>query len=148
MKRTEGQSSHQRGAGAKGAITRRDFLNGVPIAVGSTAIGGLLPEAFTAALADGRAPQDLPGYYPPILSGLRGNHPGSFEAAHKVRDGDLGPLPQPGAHDRGLYGFCDRPGLSRRAGTIRGVAPPKLQCRRKKSRTLSLNVPGCSQAMA
>ena len=78
--------------GAKRAITRRDFLNGVPIAV-----GGLLPDLFATALADGRPPQDLPDYYPPALTGLRGNHPGSFEAAHKVRDGDFGPLPRPDA---------------------------------------------------
>ena len=83
--------------GEKRAITRRDFLSGVPIAVGGTAIGGVLPELFATALADGRAPQDLPDYYPPALTGLRGNHPGSFEAAHKVRDGDFGPLPRSGA---------------------------------------------------
>ena len=51
----------------------------------------LLPELFATALADGRAPQDLPNYYPPALTGLRGNHPGSFEAAHQVRDGDFWP---------------------------------------------------------
>jgi spermidine dehydrogenase len=98
MRRFEGRNPHKRGAGGKRAITRRDFLNGVPIAVGSAAVGSLLPEVFAAALADGRAPQDLPNYYPPALTGLRGNHPGSFEAAHKVRDGDFGPLPRPGGH--------------------------------------------------
>jgi spermidine dehydrogenase len=98
MKRVEGRNAHKRGAGGKRAITRRDFLNGIPIAIGSTAIGGLLPEFFGTALADGRAPQDLPSYYPPALTGLRGNHPGSFEAAHKARDGDFGPLPRPDSH--------------------------------------------------
>ena len=34
-------------------------------------------------------PQDQAGYYPPLLTGLRGSHPGSFENAHKVRDGDF-----------------------------------------------------------
>jgi len=34
-------------------------------------------------------------YYPPRLSGLRGSHPGSFELAHKLGDGDL-PLQAPG----------------------------------------------------
>jgi spermidine dehydrogenase len=98
MKRVEGRHPRKRGAGGKRAITRRDFLNGVPIAVGSTAVADLLPELFSTALADGRAPQDLPNYYPPALTGLRGNHPGSFEAAHKVRDGDFGRLPPPDAH--------------------------------------------------
>jgi spermidine dehydrogenase len=101
MKRVEGRNPHKRSAGKKRAITRRDFLNGVPIAVGSTAVGGLLPELFVTALAEGRAPQDLPNYYPPALTGLRGNHAGSFEAAHQVRDGDFGPLPRPSAHAQG-----------------------------------------------
>ncbi len=97
MKRTDRRNSHKRSTGGKRAITRRDFLNGVPIAVGSAAVGGLLPRLFGMALAAGRAPQDFPNYYPPVLTGLRGNHPGSFEAAHKVRDADFGPLPRPHA---------------------------------------------------
>ena len=70
-------------------ITRRDFLNGVAIGAGAGAAGGLLPEFIAAALAGGPAPQDAPGYDPPTLTGLRGNHPGSFEAAHRLRDGDF-----------------------------------------------------------
>src|SRR5208282_2854132 len=31
--------------------------------------------------------QNIPGYYPPGKTGLRGDHLGSFEAMHKVRDG-------------------------------------------------------------
>ena len=70
-------------------ITRRDFLNGVAIGVSGTIAGGLLPEVITAALAGGPAAQDAAGYYPPALTGLRGNHPGSFEGAHRLRDGDF-----------------------------------------------------------
>jgi spermidine dehydrogenase len=70
-------------------ITRRDFLNGVPIAVGGTVAAGLLPEFVAPAVAAGSAPQDAAGYYPPDLTGLRGNHVGSFEAAHELRDGDF-----------------------------------------------------------
>ena len=69
------------------AITRRDFLNGVSIAAG--AAGGLLPRFAAPGLAAAAAPQDAPGYYPPALTGLRGSHPGSFEAAHALRDGDF-----------------------------------------------------------
>ena len=36
-----------------------------------------------------RWPQDQPGYYPPVLKGLRGSHPGSFESAHNLRGGDF-----------------------------------------------------------
>ena len=52
------------------SITRRDFLNGTALAVAA----GLTPAAQLAA-APGR-------YYPPALTGLRGQHPGSFEVAH------------------------------------------------------------------
>ncbi len=65
-------------------ITRRDFLNGVPLAIGGAVAGGLRPDAAHAAAA-----QDMPGYYPPALTGLRGSHPGSFETAHRLRDGDF-----------------------------------------------------------
>jgi len=71
------------------SITRRDFLNGVPVAVGGAVVGGLLPEFVAAAFAGESSPQDAAGYYPPALSGLRGNHPGSFETAHALRDADF-----------------------------------------------------------
>ena len=41
---------------------------------------------WAAAAADLEA-QNVPGYYPPGKTGLRGSHPGSFETMHKVRDG-------------------------------------------------------------
>ncbi len=69
------------------AITRRDFVQGV--AVGSA---GVVAAATLAGCAGGEpglsaAAQDASGYYPPRLTGLRGSHPGSFEAAHALRDG-------------------------------------------------------------
>jgi spermidine dehydrogenase len=63
-------------------ITRRDFLNGVAMAVGSAAARGL--HGQTAAEA-----QNAPGYYPPTKTGMRGTHPGSYTVAHSVRDGDF-----------------------------------------------------------
>jgi spermidine dehydrogenase len=80
---------------ATAPITRRDFLNGVPLAVGGAVAGGVLPEFIATALAQGPAPQDAPGYDPPALMGLRGNHVGSFEAAHRLRDGDFWSHPPP-----------------------------------------------------
>ncbi len=57
-------------------ITRRDVLHGF----GAAAAGALVPgSAWSAALAAGDVP-----VYPPALTGLRGNHPGSFEVAHAV----------------------------------------------------------------
>jgi spermidine dehydrogenase len=64
-------------------IVRRDFLNGV--AVGAAA--SLLPFSAEAQATPGT--QDTPGYYPPAQHGLRGSHPGSFETAHSLRDGDF-----------------------------------------------------------
>ena len=43
--------------------------------------------AAVGAEVVGTAAQDRPGYYPPALTGMRGSHPGSFEAAHALRDG-------------------------------------------------------------
>jgi spermidine dehydrogenase len=70
-------------------ITRRDFLNGAAIAVGSSVAGGLLPGFVVPDFAAAPAPQDRPDYYPPTLTGLRGSHVGSFETAHSLRDGHV-----------------------------------------------------------
>src|SRR6266540_828579 len=51
------------------SISRRDFLNGVALTVAA----GLTPAAQIAA---------EPLRYPPALTGLRGQHAGSFETAH------------------------------------------------------------------
>src|SRR5713226_1192819 len=70
-------------------ITRRDFLNGVAIGVGGSLLGGsLLSEPMLAALTpDDYAPEKAADYYPPALTGMRGNHDGSFTSAHRLRDG-------------------------------------------------------------
>jgi spermidine dehydrogenase len=62
-------------------ITRRDFLNGVAVTAGAA----MMPWHLFAAADDD--PEKSPGYYPPSLTGLRGSHPGSFDAAHALRDG-------------------------------------------------------------
>ncbi len=65
-------------------ITRRDFLNGMAVGAGGVLASAWLPGMLAAqATATG---QDVPGYYPPALTGMRGSHPGSFETAHSVRD--------------------------------------------------------------
>jgi spermidine dehydrogenase len=67
-------------------IARRDFLQGTLYAAASTLSGPLLAGVAGAASEPGPS-QDLAGYYPPSLTGLRGSHPGSFESAHALRDG-------------------------------------------------------------
>jgi spermidine dehydrogenase len=61
-------------------IARRDFLQGA--AIGAAAL------AAAPTAADGEA-QNAPGYYPPTRQGMRGSHPGAFEAAHELRDGEF-----------------------------------------------------------
>jgi spermidine dehydrogenase len=78
--------SPDRDLGEDRPIPRRDFLQGALVAAATTLAGPLL-NAYAAELPAGAAPQDASGYYPPILNGLRGSHPGSFEDAHALRDG-------------------------------------------------------------
>jgi spermidine dehydrogenase len=71
--------------GADRIIPRRDFLQGALIGAASSLCGPLLSGVAHATGAV--AAQDEADYYPPALQGLRGSHPGSFEAAHALRDG-------------------------------------------------------------
>jgi spermidine dehydrogenase len=86
------QDNKERALGMDSNITRRDFLNGIGIAVGARFIG---PDRFfleTFGVPDSAfAPEKDPGYYPPAKTGLRGSHVGSFEVAHSLRDGKKWP---------------------------------------------------------
>ncbi len=85
--------SRDRALGMHRHITRRDFLNGIAVGTAAAAAGPL----FAAPGSSPRSPlppvaaQDALGYYPPLLTGMRGSHPGSFEAAHALRDGRPSP---------------------------------------------------------
>jgi len=65
-------------------ISRRDFLNGVALTIGTS----LVPPAALAFDQAPYAPEQKAGYYPPSLTGMRGNHDGTFTFAHRLRDGD------------------------------------------------------------
>jgi spermidine dehydrogenase len=65
-------------------ITRRDFLNGAAMAIGSAALPN---NSLSPQLPAGKEKQNVSGYNPPSSTGLRGSHPGSFEIAHSLRDG-------------------------------------------------------------
>jgi spermidine dehydrogenase len=71
--------------GERRRIPRRDFLQGALMASATALCGPLLKAYATDAAAVGAA-QDRAGYYPPLLTGMRGSHPGSFESAHALRD--------------------------------------------------------------
>jgi len=88
------QKSRDQLLGMDRPITRRDFLNGVAIGTAVAASGPLLAGALTDSPAVASMPsaaQDAFGYYPPLLNGMRGSHPGSFEDAHALRDGHTWP---------------------------------------------------------
>ncbi|HWI86882.1 MAG TPA: NAD(P)-binding protein [Sphingomonas sp.] len=71
-----------RALGMDVAINRRDFVSGTAIALGALGMAGS-PYGALAATGSAQAA------YPPARSGLRGSHPGAFEAAHALRDGAL-----------------------------------------------------------
>ena len=80
-------------------IQRRDFLNGMSVAIGATLVE---PASFWArVLDDSWAPEKQPDYYPPAKTGLRGSHDGSWEVAHAMRDGKTwdNPTPDPDSYD-------------------------------------------------
>ena len=89
------------------AISRRDFISGVGVAVTGSALAGPWTTSRSAE-AEGAAAKGASGlkkqaaYYPPGEMGMRGSHPGSFEVAHALRDGerwdDLGPEAETGEH--------------------------------------------------
>jgi spermidine dehydrogenase len=63
-------------------ITRRDFMQGAAMAIAAATTPPTSLFAQQAAEA-----QNAPGYDPPAAHGLRGSHVGSFEVAHRLRDG-------------------------------------------------------------
>ena len=68
-------------------IKRRDFVSGMTIGAGGLLLGGCTdapPVSFTnKAPLGGRAPSSG-SYYPPIMTGMRGSHEGSYEVAHAL----------------------------------------------------------------
>lgn len=86
------------------SIDRRDFIQGVAAATAGSAIAMAAPSAFAKA---GMGPKGaaLSGVnvdgavtaanYPPFRTGMRGHHPGAYEAAHEMRDGKVFPAGDP-----------------------------------------------------
>jgi len=67
------------------SISRRDFIGGVGVALSGS--------LTSCSWAESEVPvdpvlfADTRGSYPPIRTGLRGSHPGSFEVAHQLQQG-------------------------------------------------------------
>ncbi len=86
MHNDEANRARDRELGIGRAITRRDFLNGVAVGAGSALASAWVP-GLSFAAETARFAQDMPGYNPAALTGMRGSHPGTFEVAHALRDG-------------------------------------------------------------
>jgi spermidine dehydrogenase len=86
------QETRDRELGMHQKISRRDFLNGVSFAVGSSLLvtNPMWLEAFGVPQSP-FAPEKDPAYYPPAKTGMRGSHDGSWEVAHAMRDGQEWP---------------------------------------------------------
>jgi spermidine dehydrogenase len=67
-------------------VTRRDFLNGVPLVIGAS---------FVAPWAEGLGLAAAAADYPPAKTGLRGNHDGSWETMHARVAGQTWPVGPP-----------------------------------------------------
>jgi spermidine dehydrogenase len=83
-------------------IRRRDFLNGMSVAIGASLVE---PGSFWASVlgdsAGSYAPEKQPGYYPPAKTGMRGSHDGSWETAHAMVRGETwsSPAQDPDTYD-------------------------------------------------
>ena len=73
-------------------ITRRDFVHGL-------GLGGTML-AFSAAMSACTSEGQSPSNYPPLRTGLRGSHPGSYEAAHDLAREKLVVKPHPRTDER------------------------------------------------
>ncbi len=65
----------------KNKITRRDFMNGVAVGTGAALLGSCQTSAQTQPQVQAFT---NPATYPPTRTGIRGNHPGSFEVSHAM----------------------------------------------------------------
>jgi spermidine dehydrogenase len=74
-----GNQRRDRELGMDRPITRRDFLDGVAVAVGGAIVAMHAPSM--------NAQEKSSANYPPALTGLRGDQQNVYEIAHKLRDG-------------------------------------------------------------
>jgi spermidine dehydrogenase len=78
-------NQRDRELGMHRSVSRRDFLNGVSVALTSSVLPTSALTAFQALRT---------ASYPPTRTGMRGSHLGSFEVAHEMRDGKTWDRPE------------------------------------------------------
>lgn len=69
-------------------ITRRDFLNGVAVGIGTLGCVSL-PSLASGLHESSQDGTNSTKSYPPALTSMRGSAPGSFDVAHALRDGSF-----------------------------------------------------------
>jgi spermidine dehydrogenase len=69
-------------------IARRDVLHGIALGAAVALAAPLFGSRAYGSEGARIGAQDAPGYYPPRRTGMRGSHPGSFEAAHALAAGN------------------------------------------------------------
>ncbi|MFY9529199.1 MAG: FAD/NAD(P)-binding protein [Candidatus Acidiferrales bacterium] len=80
----------ERDLGMNRKITRRDFLDGIALALGGSVFTLSTPWLWAQEQPDSAfKPEEAPSYYPPALTGMRGNHEGTYTFAHQLRDGEF-----------------------------------------------------------
>src|SRR5579862_4033659 len=87
---------NDRELGMDNEITRRDFLDGVALAVGGAAVTsavGLGVTESAAAASPAVMSSSSETSYPPMRQGLRGFDVDAIEAGHAVRDGQASGSP-------------------------------------------------------
>jgi spermidine dehydrogenase len=85
-------NGEDRDLGMGSTITRRNFVQGVSVGGAALALSSKAVAATVGRTAPGLE-TDASKTYPPIRTGMRGTHPGAFEAAHALRDGETPPRP-------------------------------------------------------
>ncbi len=69
-------------------IARRDFIQGVAVAAGGAVAAAKAAPAVAQGAQGTVAGSVSADNYPPLRTGMRGQHPGSYEVAHGMRDGE------------------------------------------------------------
>jgi spermidine dehydrogenase len=87
-------NAEDRDLGMDRPITRRDFVSGVSVAIGGALAASKGVSAGGRAAEQGQTIEPTAANYPPMRTGMRGAHPGSFEAAHATRDARTTPTGQ------------------------------------------------------
>jgi spermidine dehydrogenase len=96
----DGKSDRELGMDRR--ITRRDFLNGVSVAIGAAAFSPNPLWLETLGITRSPiAPEKSADYYPPTLTGMRGTTDAAMEAGHALRDGKtwMNATPDPDRYD-------------------------------------------------